>query len=83
MTQRELRACIEELKAEAAYRGVIVTVSRRVAIAADGDVVIALHDDKNTHVRISPNQVRVMTPDGHPNSPTRGHLKFPHLIERR
>ena len=25
----------------------------------------------------------LVSPDGHPNSPTRGHLKLPHLIERR
>jgi hypothetical protein len=60
LAARELRACIDELKAEAAFRGVPVQVDRRVARTLNGDVVIALHDEKNTHVRISPNQVLVM-----------------------
>jgi hypothetical protein len=61
LTPREFRACIDELKAEAAFRGVPVSVARRVARAANGDVVIALHDEKNSHVRISASHVLVMT----------------------
>jgi hypothetical protein len=58
---REIKEYIETLKGQAQHSGRRVVVSRRVALAKNGDVLIALHDQLNTHVRIAPGSVSVLS----------------------
>jgi len=70
---------VEELKAEAEVSGLRADVWRRVAELDDGTVVIALHDDANTHVRITPGKVELVT-QGSPVLFHRGPLSVPMVV---
>ena len=61
MNRRQSAEFTEELRAEAEVSGLRADVWRRVAPLTDGGVVIALHDEKNTHIHIRSGQVEVLT----------------------
>jgi hypothetical protein len=63
MNRRQLAEFTEELRAEAEASGLRAEVWRRVAPLPNGGVVIALHDEQNTHIQIRPGQVEVLTED--------------------
>lgn len=60
-TKRLLQEFCDQLRADAALLDATTMVFSRVAQKADGTVVIALHDQQNTHIHIKPGSVQVLT----------------------
>ncbi|MBK7063096.1 MAG: hypothetical protein IPH51_22720 [Rubrivivax sp.] len=60
LTKWQLKEFVDELYAQAEHTGEKVTVARRVAQRANGDIVVALHDDRNTQVLIGPGKVEIL-----------------------
>jgi hypothetical protein len=59
-SRAKLSEFVEEMRAEASVSGQRAKVWRRVAQTEDGQVVIALHNDKNTQVWIGPGSVKLV-----------------------
>lgn len=61
LAKKAVAETMDELRAEAASRGARADVWRRVAQLPDGTRVIALYDELNTQVWISPGQVKIVS----------------------